>query len=358
MSGPQALIDELQTAIDAVPREKRAKTLRALTEVFVDAADRLPDELVEVFGAIIGHLIETIEPDALAALAEKLAPLRQAPPEVVQRLASDPNIAVARVVLAHSEVLTTPGLAHFAASTGERHLLAIATRKRLEAVVTDALLQRRCVEVARVLAGNAGAEFSESGLGLLLEIGANDAPTAEKLVQRADITPTAVNTLVARADESVRKMLVAAAPAQRRATVEAAVEKNSKAAARIESAAQAYAHTMKVLAERHENGPTEADVLSYATAKKPVEVICSLAMICKVPPELIESLLDEQRREPLMMVCKATNFKWQTVRALIEMREPPGPALQNALTKACEDFKRIAPAVAQQAVKLWQKKAG
>jgi uncharacterized protein (DUF2336 family) len=358
MSGQQALINELQTAIESAPREKRVKTLRALTEVFVDVADRLSEELLEVFGGIISYLIEAIEPDALVALAEKLAPLPKAPAEVVQRLAKDPNIAVARAVLTHSEVLTTPELAQLAASTDEKHLLAIATRKRLEAVVTDALLKCRSTEVARVLAGNAGAEFSEAGLGLLLEIGANDAPTAEKLVQRADITPTYVNALVARADEGVRKMLVAAAPAQRRAAVEAAVEKNSKAAARTESAARAYAHMIKVLAERHENSPTEADVLGYAAAKKPVEVICSLAMICKVPPDLIESLLDEQRHQPFMMVCKAANFKWQTVRALVEMREPPGPAFQNALTQACEDFNRIAPAVAQQALNLWQKKAG
>jgi uncharacterized protein (DUF2336 family) len=357
MSGQQALINELQTALESAPREKRAKTLRALTEVFVDVADRLSDELVEVFGGIISYLIERVEPDALVGLAEKLALLPRVPSEVVKRLACDPNIAVAGPVLAHCEVLTTPELAQLAASTSEQHLLAIATRRRLEAVVTDALLKSRGTEVARALAGNTGAEFSEAGFAIMAEIGAHDPRTAETLVQRADITPICLNTLVARADEGVRKLLAATAPAPRRAAVEA-VEKNSRAAARTESAAHAYAHVTKVLVERHESRPTEADVLSYAAAKKPVEAICSLAMICKVPPELIESLLDEQRREPFMMMCKAANFKWPTVRALIEMREPPGPALQNALTKACEDFNRIAPAVARQALNLWQKKAG
>jgi len=357
MSARQALLNELQTAIEAGPKEKRRKTLRALTEVFVDVADRLPNELIDVFGDIISYLIETIEPDALIALAEKLAPLPKAPADVIQRLASDPNIAVAGLVLTHSERLSSPELAALAASKDEKHLLAIAARKRLEAVVTDALLKRRSADVACVLAGNAGAAFSESGFGDLVEAGATDIPTAEKLVQRADITPAQINTLVARADDGVRKMVLAAAPAQRRGTVEAAVEKNSKAAARTESAAQAYAHMTAVLKGRHEGRPTEADVLGYATGKKPVEVICCLAMLCKVPPELIESLLDEQRREPFMMVCKAANFKWPTVRALVEMRERPGAALQDALTQACEDFNRISPIVAQQALKMWQKKA-
>ena len=357
MSARQALLNELQTAIEAGPKEKRSKTLRALTEVFVDVADRLPNELIDVFGDIISYLIETIEPDALIALAEKLAPLPKAPADVIQRLASDPNIAVAGLVLTHSERLSSPELAALAASKDEKHLLAIAARKRLEVVVTDALLKRRSADVACVLAGNAGAAFSESGFGDLVEAGATDIPTAEKLVQRADITPAQINTLVARADDGVRKMVLAAAPAQRRGTVEAAVEKNSKAAARTESAAQAYAHMTAVLKGRHEGRPTEADVLGYATGKKPVEVICCLAMLCKVPPELIESLLDEQRREPFMMVCKAANFKWPTVRALVEMRERPGAALQDALTQACEDFNRISPIVAQQALKMWQKKA-
>jgi len=356
MSARQALLNELQTAIESGPKEKRLKTLRALTEVFVNVADRIPDELVEVFGDIIGYLIETIEPDALVALAEKLAPVAKAPTDVVQRLANDPSIAIAGVVLTHSERLTSPELAAFAAAQDEKHLLAIAARKRLEAVVTDALLKRRSAEVNRALAGNAGAAFSDAGMGLLVESGTTDTPTAEKLVQRADITPAQVNTLVTRATEGVRKLLLAAAPASRKAAVEAAVE-NSKVAARTESAAQAYAHTTGLLKERHGGKPMEVDVLAYATAKKPVEVICSLAMICKVPPELVESLMDEQRREPFMMVCRAANFRWATVRALIEMRERPGPTLQDALTQACDDFNRISPVVAQQALKMWQKKA-
>jgi uncharacterized protein (DUF2336 family) len=357
MSARQSLLNDLQKAIEAGPKEKRGKTLRALTDVFVDVADRLPDDLVEIFGDIISYLIETIEPEALVALADKLAPVPKAPAEVVQRLAGDPNIAVAGTVLTHSERLTSPELAALAASKDEKHLLAIAARKHLEALVTDALLQRRSTEVTRALAGNAGAAFSDAGFGLLLESGANDAPTAEKLVQRADITPTLVNALVAAANDSVRKLVLAAAPAQRRAVVEAAVEKNSKVAARTESAAHAYAHMTAILKEKHEGRPMEADVLGYATAKKPVEVICALAMICKVPPEVVESLMDEQRREPFMMVCKAANFKWQTVRALVEMRERPGKALQDALTQACEDFNRISPVVAQHALKMWQKKA-
>jgi uncharacterized protein (DUF2336 family) len=357
MSARQALLNELQTAIEAGPRDKRSKTLRALTEVFVDVADRLPDELVEVFGEIISYLIQTIEPDALIALAEKLAPVPTAPPEVIQRLASDPNIAVAGLVLAHSERLSSPELATLAASKDEKHLLAIAARKRLEAVVTDALLKRRSTDVTRALAGNAGAEFSEWGVGVLVDTGANDTGTAERLVQRADITPSHINTLVTRANDDVKKMVLAAAPAQRRAAVEAAVEKSSKATARTESAAQAYAHTTNMLVVQLEGRPTEADVLAFANAKKPVEVICCLAILCKIPAELIESLLDEQRREPFMMICKAANFKWPTVRALVEMREAPGPRLQDALTQACEDFNRISPIVAQQALKMWQKKA-
>jgi len=357
MSARKALINELQTAIESGPKEKRLKTLRALTQVFIDVADKLPDDLVDVFGEVICYLIEKIETSALVDLGERLAPVQNAPPEVVKRLADNPDIAVARPVLAQSERLSSQDLAELAAAKEEAHLVVIAARKRVESTVTDALLKRRSTQVARVLAGNAGAAFSEPGFGMLIESGANDASTAEKLVQRTDMTPAHLNALVARADEGVRKMMLAAAPVQRRAAIEAAVEKNSKGAARTESAAQAYAHMITVLSERHEGRPTERDVLEYATAKKPVEVICSLAMMCKVPPELIENLLDEQRREPFMMICKAAQFKWPTVRSLIEMRERPGPTLQNALTQACEDFNKISVVVAQQALKMWQKKA-
>src|SRR5262249_33437928 len=158
----------------------------------------------------------------------------------------------ARAVLTMSERLTSDDLVQLAAIKEEAHLVAIAARKRLESPVTEALLKRRSPQVARTLAGNAGAAFSEPGLERLIESAAADAPTAEKLVQRTDITPSQVSDLVARADEGMRKAILAAAPAQRRAVVEAAVEKNSKATARAESATQAYAHTTKVLSERFE----------------------------------------------------------------------------------------------------------
>jgi uncharacterized protein (DUF2336 family) len=356
MNARQALIKELQTAIEAGPKDKRVKTLRALTQVFVDVAHRLPDELVDLFGDVICYLIEQVETAPLAELSERLAVVDNAPKEVVDRLARNSDASVARPVLAQSERLTSDELANLAMIKEEAHLLAIAARKRLEVKVTDALLNRRNTQVARALAGNSGAVFSDVGFNLLIESGAEDAPTAEKLVQRSDVTPAHVNALVARADEDVRKLILAAAPAQRRATVEAALEKNSKSAARSDSASKAYSHTTNMLMEQLEGRPTEADVLGFATLKKPVEVICCLAMICRVPPETIEALLDEQRREPFMMVCKAANFKWPTVRALVEMREAPGPKLQDALTQACEDFNRISPVVAQQALRMWQKK--
>lgn len=358
MSAREALLKELQTAIETGPKGKRLKTLRALTQVFIDVADRLPDELVDIFGEVICYLIEQIETSALVDLGDRLAPLDKAPTEVIKRLANNPDIAVAGKVLTQSECLAPADLVALAAAKEEAHLIAIAARKRLGSEVTDALLKRHSVQVARVLAANVGAVFSDPGYDLLVERGAADAATAEKLVQRADVTPARLNALIAQADEGVRKMILATVPPQRRAVAEAAVEKNSKAAARSESAAQAYSHTTSVIMEKLEGRPTEADVLAYATAKKPVEVICCLAMICRVPPELIENLMDEQRREPFMMVCKAANFKWPTVRALIEMRERPGPSLQNALTQACEDFNRISPVVAQQALKMWQKKVG
>jgi uncharacterized protein (DUF2336 family) len=357
MSAREALISELQTAIESGPKDKRPRTLRALAQVFVEMADRLPDELVDVFGEVICYLIEEIETSALVDLGERLAPVQKAPPEVVKRLANNSDIAVAGAVLTQSERLTTEDLVALASVKDEGHLLAIAQRQRLEAKVTDALLKRHSKQVARTLAGNAGATFSDPGYGLLIESGAADAVTAERLVQRSDITPAQVNALLAHADETVRKTVLAAAPAQRRATVEAAAEKNTKGAARAESAAQAYSHTIKVLAAKFQGRPSERDVLEFASAKKPVEVISSLAMISKIPPEVIENLMDEQRREPFLMICKAAQFKWSTVRALMEMREAAGPRLQDTLTKACEEFNKISPVVAQQALKMWQKKS-
>ncbi len=76
------------------------------------------------------RLVETIETEVRARLADQLAPIPNAPPRIIHSLAFDDEIEVARPVLMQSERLDEATLVRNAATKGQAHLLAIAQRKQ------------------------------------------------------------------------------------------------------------------------------------------------------------------------------------------------------------------------------------
>jgi uncharacterized protein (DUF2336 family) len=152
MPQTHSLIPELEDAIQRGSAPQRAWTLSRITDLFLETASRLTDEHVEVFGDVMLRLIVEIETRALAEFAERLAPIANAPLDVLRRLAEDDDVTVAGPVLMQSERLPESDLLAIARSKGQQHLLAISARPVLSSAVTDALLARGDREVLRNIA--------------------------------------------------------------------------------------------------------------------------------------------------------------------------------------------------------------
>ena len=84
-----ALIPELETVLAHGSDEKRAETLRAITVLFLERADRLGDEQVRLFDGIFVRLIACVGREARAELARRLTPLSNAPVETMRVLTED-----------------------------------------------------------------------------------------------------------------------------------------------------------------------------------------------------------------------------------------------------------------------------
>lgn len=346
-------IKELEVAIAAFSPERRVRTLQRVTDAFVPVAHQLQDQHINVFDHVICCLIADIETQALSELGLRLAPLSRAPRRTVRLLALNPDFAVAGPILAQSEQVMLDELVEVATGGTQRHLLAISGRKRLEPPVTEVLVRRANSEAMRVLAGNSGAAFSQSGYVAMIERAAEDTMTAERVIQRSDVTPELLQMMIARASEFVRARLVGAAPATRRAAIERLIARMSEPAAASNEDEHYYAHTMARLKQAH-GSLTEREVAALAADKKAGEATAALSMICGIAPDTIEELMDQERLEPFLMMCKAANFRWPTVRSLLELRVRPGKSVQDFLTEACDDFNRLSPRVSQQALRFWQ----
>jgi uncharacterized protein (DUF2336 family) len=76
-------------------------------------------------------------------LANRLAPVANAPLKLIRTLANDDDIAVAGPVLKLAPRLQEADLVDLATTKSQAHLLAISVRQVLGEAVTDVLVRRR-----------------------------------------------------------------------------------------------------------------------------------------------------------------------------------------------------------------------
>src|SRR5690349_11704906 len=147
MLAATSLIPELEDVLQNGTREKRADALKRITSLFIDGAASFNDDHVRLFDDVFCHLIAEIETKARAALSIELAPVDNAPVEIVRQLAQDDDITVAGPLLSMSQRLDDDALVEIAKNKGQAHLLAIAGRKKIAEAITDVLVNRGDREV-------------------------------------------------------------------------------------------------------------------------------------------------------------------------------------------------------------------
>ena len=211
-----SIIDEVESAIRTGSPDKGLATARRVTDLFLASAGSFDDEQIVLFDQVLDRLIGTIELRALAdmgariALAEisaQLAPVAQAPPSVIRRLASNDEIRIAGPVLQESARLDDGELVKIASAKGEPHLLAIAGRWWLKEIVTDALLARRYPSVNRRLAANPGARVSGNGFAVMVAQAEADPELAVSVGVRVDLPSELRRRLLRSATDAVRTRL-------------------------------------------------------------------------------------------------------------------------------------------------------
>jgi hypothetical protein len=199
MGASLSLIPELEEVVQHGSRQKRVETLRRITALFLDGARSYNDQHVGLFDDVFGILIEEIEAKARAELANRLAPVGNAPVNVLRRLAQDDDIAVAGPVLKLASRLPEDDLVGVARTKSQAHLQAISACPTLGEAVTDELVRRGDREVALRIADNRGARISKTGFSRLIERAEKDGTLAEKVGLRPDIPAPMFRELLTKA---------------------------------------------------------------------------------------------------------------------------------------------------------------
>jgi uncharacterized protein (DUF2336 family) len=354
MSAAGSLIPELEDVLQHGSREKRAEALRRITTLFVDGASSYNEKHVSVFDDVFGRLIAEIEAKARAELSRQLAPVENAPAEIVRQLAKDDDISIAGPMLQQSARLKETDLVEIAKNKSQAHLLAISARTGIGEAITDVLVKRGDQKVIHKVAGNQRARLSETGFSTLVKRAEGDGALAEKVGQRPDIPPHLFRNLLMQATEVVQKGLLARAKPEtaaeiRRVLAKVAGEIGAKASPRDYAAAQ-----REVAALREAGTLSEKELADFAKAERFEETVVALALLCGVPLEVADRLMSAERADPVLILCKSAGFGWQTVRSIMTARPGRQGTSNQGLDEAYANFEKLSPSTAQRVVRFWQ----
>lgn len=358
MTTNNSLIAELEDAISSGSQTKRVETLRRVTDLFLHGADRLNEAQIGVFDDVLTHLIERIEEKALAQLSARLAPVDNAPSEVIRRLARSDEITVAGPVLTQSTRLTTVDLVEIARTKGQAHLLAISGRTQIEEAVTDQLLNRGDREVAHKLAKNVGAKFSNSGFATLVSKAEKDEALAKSMGVRLDLPFAVLEALLSKATEAVRSWLLSHAPPEAKAQIQGTVAAATATVAKEISAPRDFTRAEQLIAAMQKNDElNEAAILQFANARRYEEMVVGLSALCSGSVQLIAALMKSERNEGLLVACKAAELKWPTASAVLRNRLAHRSISDEELALAKTDYLTLSQASAQRTLRFWQIRA-
>jgi uncharacterized protein (DUF2336 family) len=355
LRGGTSLIVELDDALRDGSPEWRAETLRRITDLFLNDADRLSEQQIRVFDDVLLHLIKRIETKALIELSNCLAPMDNAPAEVIRHLARDDEILVARPVLSQSKRLTEGDLIQIAETKSQAHLLAISGRRSLNEPLTDVLVRRGDRQVTYMLADNSGARFSATGFAKLAKSGETDEELAQKLSVRLDLPQHLLRELLLRATDAVRARLLAAAPAEAQGRIQSALASIAEKIGREADEPRDFETAAQVVQGLNRSGQlNESAVAGFARAHRHEEVVIALSLLCSAPAPLIERLMKKLRPDGLIVALRAADLSWPAASTILNNRFNLHSMPDDELELAKEAYFALSQSSAQRTLRFWK----
>ena len=291
----------------------------------------------------------------LMQLSSCLAPVDNAPIEVVRRLSRHDEIAVAGPVISQSTRLSEEDLVEIAQSKSQGHLLAMSGRPALQKSVTDVLIERGNADVHRTLALNASAQFSEFGYSSLLRSSHDDEVLTESLGLRLDIPVQLLTQLLARATERVRARLVAATRPENQEKVHQALASIARDVVRHAAGPRDFAAAETLVDTLNRQGKlNEAVLTDFVKQGKYEEMTATLALFCGVKSDVVERILKNVNHESVVVVCKAAKLNWPCTRLVLENRFAHHMLSQQELDAAKDAFLELSQEVAQRSMRFMQ----
>jgi len=347
------LIEELEAAVAHKGIRERAEMFRRVADLFALGSAGFEPEQVRLFDDVMGRLAGEVDVSARADASRRLAGTANVPPMIIRTLALDPSIDVAGPVLSQSDQVDEDTLIICAKTRGQQHLLAISRRRILSEAVTDILVERGDQDVTISVAGNHGAQFSETSYTTLVKRCENDEELAVQVWLRPEITRQHLLTLLAAASGAVLNRLAAAD--HRRADLfnDMIAQARDRIEGQVRLRSPPYEAARAQLEALQTQGKlTYEHLFEFAQARKFDETTITLSLLSDLPIGLIERAIAQDRTEQVLVLGKAAGLNWRITKEILELQAASGS--KPDLEQCYESFIRLRAETAKKALTFYQ----
>jgi uncharacterized protein (DUF2336 family) len=352
------IISELEAVLEAGAATRRNEILAQVTDLFLEGAQDYSEDQVGVFDDIMELLIRRIEAEARVKLAKRLAPIANAPLNVIHLLAFDDDIEVARPVLLHSERVNDHTLIAAAGTKSQEHLFAISQRRSVSEAVTDILVECGDPEIVHAVAKNRGARFSAAGFDVLVSRSSDDDMLAHEVGMRGDIPRPHLLLLLEQASLAVRARLVAENPIAAAVIDEVVAEVTAGVSAEFRDASPVFAEAADAVERQNSvRRIGEPEILQYARGGKFEETVIALSLMCNTPIDVVERALLDPGTEIVLILTKVAGLSAATTRAILLLRASDRGMSEEDLEAALATFARLQPDTARRVLGFFRMRA-
>jgi uncharacterized protein (DUF2336 family) len=351
MSDIRSFIDELEDTMACGSAQRRLHALQRVTDLFVAGSRQYSGEQVALFDDVLLRLAAEIEVKARAKLAERLAPIGNAPRKLIRVLAFDDAIEVATPVLMASTALSDRDLIEAASTKSQDHLYAIAHRPTLNEDVTDVLVERGERRVVLSVARNPGARISDTGFGTLVSRARDDDELADSVGRRRDIPRPHFLKLLETASASVRAKLEAASPEAAAAIKEMVADVCSTISSEVRDASPGYKRAAKTVRRRQRTHQlSEATVHAAARSQHFERTVAALTTLGHYPVDLVERALLDDGIDMILILLKAAGCSRLTAKSILLMHVADRGMSEHDLQAALATFERLSTVTAKRVI--------
>lgn len=342
----------------------RAALIRRLADVVC-----LPESRVNAFersmvADLLVQLLREGEPEERARVAQRLATLAEVPFALTRLLLYD-DFEVARALLEDCPSLSEAELVEAARRGTPDHRRAIAGRRGVGEILSEALIERLEPDVVEPLLRNPNSRISPAGIEACVIASRARPKYVHALMRRPELRPSGAYAMFWWADAEARRAILQRFAVGREVLQEAVGDVIPLMAA--EGWSDPLARKAMQFIERRQRNRAAAKVSRYGSLEGAVEaaervgldrdLVREIAMLSGLRPSTTAKILSDLGGEPLAVLCKATGLPKSALRVLWRsLRRPEtdvGGEVHPTLERVLVIHDMIAVDKAQTVLRYW-----